>query len=159
MGKSTLAAQIAEAVEGQIIHGDDFFAGGVEVRPEPAEQLAKVCIDRRAVASVLATLCTGQTARFHAFDWKRFDGRLREKETVVSPDGLIILEGVYSNHPELRPFLDLSVLIETSDDTRLQRLIAREGELTAWERQWHRAEDHYFAKLALPESFDLVIKT
>lgn len=40
---------------------------------------------------------------------------------------------------------------------RERRLLAREGVLTPWERQWHRAEDWYFEHLARPEDFDALI--
>ncbi len=157
-GKSTFAALIGSQTRATVVAGDDFFAGGVEVLDRPAEDLADICIDRKRLRRVLETLKAGREAFYPAVDWKAFDGRLAEVETRLEPRPVLIVEGVYANHPDVRDLVDFSVLVETPDAIRRRRLIEREGALSDWERQWHRAEDWYFANLSGPDAFDAVIR-
>lgn len=69
----------------------------------------------------------------------------------------MVVEGVYTARPELRDLLDLTALIEVPDKERRKRLVRREGGISDWERQWHRAEDWYFEHLAPPHSFDVLL--
>jgi para-aminobenzoate synthetase len=73
---------------------------------------------------------------------------------------VVVLDGVYSARPELRHLVDLAVLVELADDRlRRRRLVAREGDafMAAWHALWDPAEDHYFARVCPPESFDLIV--
>ena len=158
-GKSTLAQALADVLSAAFVEGDDFYAGGVVVRADPADVLARDCIDWRAQRQVLEALKAGQAARYHPFDWDAFDGTTSRRVKVIPPCPVIILEGVYANRTELRDLVDMSVLLVVDDVERERRLVAREGELTAWERQWHRAEDWYFETDARAAAFDLVIET
>ena len=157
-GKSTIAGALAALVSCTLIRGDDFFAGGVEVHDLTPETLAEICIDRTRLRNVLETLKARKPARYTAFDWEAFDGRLAQAETHLEPNKVLILEGVYAFHPDFRDLVDYSVLVETQDAERTRRLLAREGEISDWERQWHRAEDWYFAALSRAEDFDVVIE-
>jgi hypothetical protein len=64
---------------------------------------------------------------------------------------------VYAARPELADLIDMRVLLRVPDAVRMERLLAREGSLGPWERQWHAAEEWYFANVAPPEAFDVVI--
>lgn len=156
-GKSTLAAWLAKRLDALIISGDDFFSGGVTLRSDPASLLAEVCIDWRSLEQVLRTLSTNGQAHFLPFDWEAFDGSKCSDPILLKVRPIIIVEGVYSARPELRELVDFSILIDIPKDLRTQRLVAREGEIGAWERQWHRAEDWYFEKRAKREGFDVVV--
>ncbi|MEO1038214.1 MAG: AAA family ATPase [Pseudomonadota bacterium] len=157
VGKSTLAQQLAARLNAAIIPCDDFYAGGVELRREPPDQLADLCLDRDRLKSVLARVKSGRPAHYHAFDWSAFDGRLGTEPTRVEPAPVIIVEGVYAAHPDLRPLIDLAVLVELDEPERMKRLVAREGRISDWEGQWHRAENWYFTQLAPHEAYDLIV--
>ena len=58
--------------------------------------------------------------------------------------------------PELADLVDLRVLVSVPDDERLARLMAREGSIGPWERQWHEPEEHYFAAVMPPDGFDVI---
>lgn len=53
--------------------------------------------------------------------------------------------------------MDCSVLLRVSETERERRRLFREGRITAWGRQWDRAEDRYFEHFARPECFDWVL--
>jgi uridine kinase len=156
-GKSTLAAELAQALDACVLDGDDFFAGGVSVRSDGPEDRARDCIDWQRQRPVLDALRAGRGASYAAFDWEAFDGRLETESTVVPPRSVVIFEGVYTARPELRDLVDLRILLQVSEATRIARLLAREGSIGAWERQWHEAEEWYFTHLAPPHGFDAIL--
>lgn len=157
-GKTTFAKIVGSQLSSTLIGGDDFFAGGVVVQEKIPEALADSCIDRRRLRRVLKTLKSGQEARFAAFDWNAFDGRLADTQTHLPLRPFLIVEGVYAYHPDLRDLVDVSVMMDTPEAERTQRLLAREGHLSAWERQWFGAEDWYFSTLSRPEHFGFVVR-
>jgi uridine kinase len=157
VGKSTLAAALADRLGGTVIEGDDFYAGGTGILGDSPQSRAARCIDWRDQVRVLAALKSGIAARYHGFDWDAFDGRKLAQPTIVHPSPLILLEGVYSARPELAELVDLRFLLSVSDEVRLARLLEREGEIGPWETQWHEAEDWYFTHAAPAHGFDLVL--
>ena len=40
----------------------------------------------------------------------------------------------------------------------MERVLEREASIGAWERQWHEAEDWYFAHAAPPHTFDAIVR-
>ncbi len=162
VGKSTLAQFIAQEVGGVVVQGDDFFAGGPDGEWDARSVEAKVadCIDwRRLRKEVLEPLLAGQPASWHPFDFISGIG-LSEEVKHCKPAAVIILDGAYSCRPELADIVDLSVLIEMSDDKlRRERLLNREGHdfMTAWHLRWNAAEDHYFTEVVHRSRFDLIL--
>jgi len=156
-GKSTLAANIAAALGGCVLDSDDFFAGGVVVRNDAPRDRARDCIDWKKQRPVLTALRERREASYLAFDWDAFDGRLVSEPTVVEPRPVVIFEGVYTARPELADLVDLKLLLRVSEATRIARLLAREGQIGAWERQWHEAEEWYFEHEAEVSLFDVVL--
>lgn len=159
VGKSTLAMRLAEATPATLLDGDSFFAGGVAVRSDSPEERARDCIDWRRQRAVLDALRGRRSASYRAFDWQAFDGSLATELTVVALESsVVIVECVYSARPELADLLDLRILLRVPDDVRMARLLARERSLTAWDQQWHEAEEWYFANAAPPEGFDIIVE-
>jgi uridine kinase len=156
-GKSTLAARLAQVLDAIVLDGDGFFAGGVDVRGDGPEDRARDCIDWRRLRSVLEALRAGQSAGYLAFDWHVFDGRLELEPTHLDPHPVVLVDGVYAARPELRDLIDLCVLVRVRDETRITRLLAREGGIGPWERQWHEAEAWYFDHAAPPLAFDVIV--
>lgn len=155
-GKSTLAAMLADSVGAAVVEGDDFFAGGTGLRSDTPAARAADCIDWPRQHTVLDTLRQGRAARWRAFDWNAFDGRLQSRVSELSPRSIVIVEGVYSARPELAELIDMKVLVSASDAVREARLLAREGGIGAWERQWHEAEAHYFKEVMPSDRFEAV---
>lgn len=69
----------------------------------------------------------------------------------------VVLEGVYSCRPELRPFLALTVLVETDTAVRWQRQLERGQDSTVWIHRWERAETHYFKQILADLEFDVTV--
>jgi uridine kinase len=155
-GKTVLAAALSERLDATVIAGDDFYAGGTQVRSERPAALVSACTDWREQRIVLEVLRSGQDASWHAFDWDAFNGSSCEALTTKSPSPFVILEGVYAARPELADLIDLAVLVRVDEGVREARLNAREGAIGPWERQWHAAEDYYFEFVRPLKSFDIM---
>lgn len=156
-GKSTLAASVAATLGACVLDGDDFFAGGVAVRSDTPQDRVRDCIDWRRQRPVLEALRAGREASYVAFDWSAFDGRLAAEPTIVEPRSVVLFTGVYTARPELADLVDLRLLLRVSEATRVARLLAREGGIGAWERQWHEAEEWYFSQVVPPHAFDVIL--
>lgn len=156
-GKSTLAGRLASSLLATVLPGDDFFAGGTDLRGDGPTDRAEACIDWRRQRPVLEDLRAGRSSRYFAFDWDAFDGRLETRPRVIEPRAVVIFEGTYTARPELCDLVDLRALVRVHDEVRLSRLLRREGYIGPWERQWHEAEDWYFAHAAPLEGFDVVV--
>ena len=156
VGKSTLAEQLAARLDGTIVDGDGFFSGGVALRDDSPAARARACIDWATQRGVVEALREGRAATYHAFDWDAFDGRREASPTTVVPRATVLVEGVYSARSELTDLLDVRILVRVDDGVRLARLLAREGAIGPWERQWHEAEEWYFANAA--GAFDVIVE-
>lgn len=156
-GKSTLSRILARDLHALVIEGDDFYAGGTCVRTDEPASRAANCIDWTRQRCVLEKLASGQTAQWRAFDWDAFDGRLCDVPTIATPHDVVIIEGVYAGRPDLADLLDLRVILTVPEDIRVARLLAREGSIGAWERQWHEAENHYFEAVMPAANFDIIV--
>jgi uridine kinase len=156
-GKSTLVAKLDRALDACVLDSDGFFAGGVVVRSDAPCDRVRDCIDWRRQRPVLEALRAWGTASYHAFDWEAFDGRLENQPTHLAPRSIVLFEGVYTARPQLSDLVDLRVLLQVDQATRTARLLTREGKIGAWERQWHEAEDRYFAEVAPPALFDVIL--
>lgn len=156
-GKSTLSVQLSKYLDAAVVSGDDFYAGGVDLRDDTPETLAADCIDWQKIRSILIEFRQKNDVEFYPFDWNAFDGALSKNVISIASSNIVILEGVYSNRSELRDLIDFSILIQIDDEVRLQRLRLREGHISKWERQWHRGEEWYFTHDALADKFDVLI--
>ncbi|MEZ2409269.1 uridine kinase [Bosea sp. RCC_152_1] len=157
-GKSTLARTLADRLDAAIIEGDDFYVGGIALRDDSPRARASACIDWTRQRHVLEVLRTGREAVWQAFDWETFDGRLCDQPTRLVPKPVVIVEGVYAGRPELADRVDLRVVLVVADEARTVRLLAREGVIGRWERQWHEAEDFYFQTIMPPAAFDIIVE-
>ncbi|GHO53164.1 hypothetical protein KSB_16390 [Ktedonobacter robiniae] len=164
-GKSTIAQAIASRVEGIIVVGDDFYAGGnddVWDGCSVREKVDKVIDWQRMRAQVLEPLLANETAFWHPLDFEPTIGWIGWKDETVKlePAPVVLLDGAYSARPELADLVDLSVLVEADDKIRRQRQLVREGQdfMDRWHQLWDAAEDYYFTQIRPRSSFDFVIK-
>lgn len=149
-GKSTLAARLAEALASD--------GGNVTV----------VCLDdfarpsvlgwdmRRMIDQVLDPLRAGRLGRYQRWDWPTDEGA---EWHDVPADGVVIVEGVSAIRTELADRWDLTVWVSTSRAVRLERGIARDGEVmrSRWLEVWMPEEDAYVTAQRPAERADYVV--
>ena len=157
-GKSTLTAQLSVALPGMsIVEVDDFY------RPMPAEERARLGPRQgyeryfdwmRLADEAIEPLRRRRRARFRRYDWEMNSlGEWRE----VAPGGVVIVEGVYSTRPELRPLFGVTVYVDAPREQRVARTIARGYDNLDWLEHWMAAEDWYVRHHCPADRANLVI--
>ena len=157
-GKSTLAAQLSAALpSSSIVEVDDFYrpmTADERARLGPREGYERYFDWRRLLEEAIEPLRKRRRARFRRYDWERH--RLVEWREVA-PGDVVIVEGVYSTRPELRPLFDVTVYVDTPREPRAARMTARGYDNLDWMEHWMAAEDWYVHHHRPVERADLVI--
>lgn len=158
-GKSTLAAAVTGHLgDCNIVHGDDFY------RPMPDHERERLDAEQgyhryfdwqRLRTQVLEPLRAQQTARYQAYDWAT--GQLSGWQEIA-PQGVVIVEGVYSARPDLADCYDLTIYVDTPREICLQRVQERAENPAEWINRWRAAEDHYIDTTQPQTRAALVVK-
>ena len=155
-GKSTLARGISEEFAGRvaIARCDDFY------RPLNSDLSAEDAYHRyfdwrRLRDEGLAPLRERRSARYRRYDWST--DQLAEW-IEIEPREIVVVEGVFSTRPELRPSIDVAIFVATPRDLRIRRMLARAQPSTSWLNKWLIAEDWYLEHIAPDRNADLVLE-
>ena len=119
-GKSTLAAELAEAWDAPLFHMDDFY---LQPHQRTAERLAEPGgnVDReRFLTEVLLPLREGKPVSYRRFDCGTFTF---EPARLIEPADIAIVEGSYSLHPQLRDLYDLRIFMDVEPDEQMRRIL------------------------------------
>ncbi len=142
-GKSTLARFIQTHLPAvTIVHGDDFY--------RVMDEEARAALDaaggyelyydwQRLRNEVLEPLSYKQSALYQRRNWST--GQLGAW-VEIQPQGVIVIEGVYTMRPELRAFYDIAIFVETSFSLRMCRQAER-TDPSDWVARWEAAEAYY----------------
>ena len=155
-GKSTLAEYLRGQFPGSaVIHADDFFLQPFQRTPQRMDEPGGNMDRERLQHEVLECLQKGQP-----FFYQRYNCQSGVMTPVeVLPAQLYIIEGAYSQHPDLSKYYDLKVFLETDGQTQLQRLRRRvpAEKMDAFLLQWIPLEQHYFSTFKIKENSDFVL--
>ena len=157
-GKTSLAAWLADRLDADVIHMDDFFLPPM-LRTEARRQEAGGNVHyERFLEEVIPQLKTGQS-----FSYRRFDCSVMQPgETVpVENKGLVLVEGAYSCHPMLGEYMDRKVFLDIDAGTQRRRILERNGEerLQDFLSKWIPMEEAYFAAFSVKENADYEMMT
>ncbi len=155
-GKSTLSRAIARAVPRcQVVQGDYFYR---VLDPDyraalTAEEGYDQYFDwQRLEVQVLRPLRQGLPAHYQAYDW---DHNVLGAWKTAAPEGVIVVEGIYSARPELAAYYDAVIYVEAPYERRMK--VQRErGDAGAWIERWAAAELYYAQHCAPRERADVV---
>ncbi|HCH31829.1 MAG TPA: hypothetical protein DE045_02665 [Oceanospirillaceae bacterium] len=143
-GKTTLCQTLAQQVQlwapAQVLKLDDFY--------QPLSQSQHVQLDGAAAQSayfdlviyrqtLLQPLLQGASVSYQPHHW--LDGT-DETSTVLQPNGVLIVDGVYAFSRAVRELVDISVFVDTPLKLRTQRLLGRPQPCTDWVPHWQRTE-------------------
>ena len=153
-GKTTLAKNLQEIFDCNVIHADSFF-----LRPEQrtAERYATPGgnIDReRLLSEVLVPLSRGEEFYYSPFNCQTqtLDGKI-----YVPKSKITVIEGSYCCHPSLVDFYDLKIFLDVDKETQKQRILHRNKENSeAFFEKWIPLEELYINTLD-KSTFDLYI--
>ena len=77
----------------------------------------------------------------------------------MKPEGIIVIEGSYSHHPELSGYYDVKVFLDESKETQEERIRKRGGD-AVWEMfrdRWIPLEELYFDACRVREQAGIVL--
>lgn len=155
-GKTTLAAELSRITGAAVVHADHFFLRP-EQRTDERYSEAGGNLDReRLLEEVLAPISRGERVAYRPFDCRT--GTLGE--VITLPDSrVVIVEGSYSLHPDLRNYYDLKIFLTVQKDEEAKRIIEREGNERAQSffNRWIPLEEAYFSALSPKECSDIVL--
>ena len=153
-GKSTLAKQLGEILEADIIHMDDFFLP-IPLRTEERFQTPGGNVHyERFMEEVLPYLGKPQPFSYRKFDCSRMD---YNGNIVVGTSKIRIVEGSYSCHPLFGRYADITVFSDVEPHEQSRRILQRNGEAMAemFRTRWIPLEEQYFETYNISEKADL----
>lgn len=154
-GKSTLAAVLAERLDANLIHMDDFFLRPEQRTPERLAIPGENIDHERFLSEVLIPLRKGTPFTYRPFSCER--GELTAP-VAVSPRAVTIVEGSYACHPSLRAYYDLRLFLTVEPEEQMRRLRARNGDYAEVFRQkWIPLEEAYFSGCGVEACCDMIL--
>ena len=155
-GKTTLANRLAEQYGWGVIHLDDFF---LQPAQRTSQRLAEPGgnLDReRLISEVLLPLTRHRPGVYRVFDCRTMGFAAVPRPLPAAP--VVLLEGSYACHPDLRPLCGLHVFLTVDPGEQLRRLAARNpARLQDFRTRWIPMEEQYFRYFHIPETCDLTL--
>lgn len=111
----------------------------------------------RFMKEALIPLTLGKPAIYMNSFWWPTD--LEPKQYIIEPGGIIIIEGCYSFHYDLRKYYDFSIWIDCSEKESIKRAIDRDGKqgIEIWKKV-HAPNERNYAKKQNPQKHcDLIV--
>lgn len=142
-GKTTLAAELAQAYGGNVYHMDDFCFPAHQ-RPDDWRQAPGGHMDlERFRREVLEPLSRKEAVAYRPYSCR--EGAFGA-ERLIRPKSLEIVEGAYATHPRLAAAYDLAVFVQVDPEEQRRRILARDGQegLLRFEEIWIPQEWRYF---------------
>jgi len=144
------------ACSSDVVHMDDFYLPWAR-RAENWQDIPAGNMDlERFREEVLLSAGKEGPAVCRPYDCR--GDRLREPVELREP--LRIVEGTYSQHPDLAGYYDYKIFFTCDREEQTRRLRAREGDYyPAFDRVWRTLEERYFAACGVEAAADMVVDT
>lgn len=156
-GKTSLALKLAECMDANVVHMDDFFLPGELRTKERFAQPGGNVHYERFMEEVLPFLNRGE-----AFSYVPFDCGCMELKGCreLKPARFTIVEGAYSCHPILGNYMSLKVFMDVDSDVQMTRICGRNGVKQAemFQKRWIPLEENYFKTFSIREKADIVLR-
>lgn len=155
-GKTTMAAQLSEIYDCNVFHMDDFFLRPIQRTAERLAQPGENVDHERFLAEVLLPLSEGREVYCQRYNCAK---QVLEAPRHIPRKRLNIIEGVYSLHPKLLGFYDLTALADITKEEQKKRILKRNTPEMA-ERffsVWIPMEEAYFAAFRIREKARLIL--
>lgn len=156
-GKTSLATDLSKKYQGLVFHMDDFF---LPPQLKTKDRLAKPGENihwERFLQEILIPLKDNQEISYQKFNCHKnvFEGPIK-----VKPQKLIIVEGVYSLHPNLSSYYDIKIFLSLNEIFQKERLSKREKPLifNRFLNEWLPLENIYFEAFNISSDCDFLLR-
>ena len=155
-GKTTLANRLAEQYGWGVIHLDDFFLQPAQRTPQRLAEPGGNLDRERLISEVLLPLTRHRPGVYRVFDCRTMGFAAVPRPLPAAP--VVLLEGSYACHPDLRPLCGLHVFLTVDPGEQLRRLTARNpARLQDFRTRWIPMEEQYFRYFHIPDTCDLTL--
>jgi uridine kinase len=153
-GKTALCEGLLDRLEPQAAYLgiDEFFFA---YPFPPLDPFPRAHLRWDEIERVVAELRASGAATFRPFDWVACE--IGGPDRVAAP--LVIVEGLFSLNPVLRPAYDFGIWVQGRLETRPARVTQRDGAhmVEFWKTEWDHREGAHFRALRPWDNADLVM--
>ena len=149
-GKTTAAQRLSEVLSAPVVHMDDFFLRPHQRTSDRLATPGENIDHERFLEEVIISLKQGRNCVYAPFSCAT-QKLLPAVELIHS--GIVIVEGSYAHHTNLRPYYSLCFFLTVSPETQLARIKKRNGETMAqvFKDKWIPLEEAYFSTFSVAE--------
>lgn len=156
-GKSSFGLWLQEQTNGTLLHMDDFFLQKDQRTPERYAAAGENVDHERFLKEVLLPLFRGEDFLYQPFDCHSMS---LQKGTWIHPGAVVIVEGSYALREDLRPYYDVTVFMDVSQEKQKQRILQRNpDQVEAFQKQWIPQEEKYLSVYHIAEACDFCLDT
>lgn len=155
-GKTTLAHMLSFVFDASIIHMDDFFLQPYQRSEERLQEIGGYFDYERFEKDVIMELVPCHDFPYQPYDCHK--GQLLDAITIQRDSPILIIEGVYAQHPRLQYENQISVFLEISDKEQQFRIQSRSPEVySRFMNEWIPREKEYFETFQIKKKAEICI--
>lgn len=155
-GKTTLAQKLAEELDANVFHMDDYFLRVQQRTKERFEEPGGNVDRERFYEEIGVKLHTNEDIVYSPFDCKTLT--VSQPRTIKQKQYTII-EGSYSMHPDLRNLYDYLIYLTIDSKFQLQRIQKRNPDkINMFIERWIPFEEKYFKVNHLETICNILVK-
>lgn len=156
-GKSTLAENLANLLNAETVHCDDFFLPQEMRSEERLNEVGGNIHYERLKEEVIDKLRKPTVISYKAYNCQSGDF----KNKFLMNKKVIIIEGAYSSHPYFENYADFKIFLKVDEETQRERILKRNGEemLKRFTNEWIPKENKYFNEFKIEEKADIIIRS
>ncbi len=156
-GKTGFAELIGQIFPCNIVHMDDYYLPQDERVPNWESIVAGNINLLRVRRELLEPARQGKPILYRPYNCQT--GNISREEQLPARQ-LTVVEGSYSQHPDLRDYYDLTVFLTCDPATQARRLSDREGDYyPAFQTSWIPMEERYHQAVHPESSCDFTVDT
>lgn len=150
-GKTTLGYYLQQKFACNLFHMDDFFLQNHQRTEERLNEPGGNVDYERFKAEVLVPLLSKKPVIYRTFNCSI---RKIDKEYVINPRRLNIVEGSYSQYPYFENPYDLRVFLDIDTESQIENIRKRNGyeKLEVFKNKWIPMENKYFEHFKIKEN-------
>lgn len=156
-GKTTYTELINQVFDANVFHMDDYYLP-MAMRDENWRQIPAGNMDlSRFRQEVLEPARQGDDINYRPFNCQK---KAYEDVSLIEAKKLTVIEGSYSQHPDLADYYDLKIFLTCDREIQIGRLMKREGDYyPMFESCWMPLERMYHEKYQIRDKANLVVDT
>ncbi len=152
-GKTSLGKKLNDYYKGNLIHMDDYFLPFNLRSKERLEEVGGNVNYEKFYNDIVLNLKGNLISEPYSCK----SGKFKEKK-IIKHSKVTIIEGSYSLHPYFKKYYDISIGLDISYSTQLERLKVREGDnLINFINKWIPLENKYFEYFDIFSKVDILL--